>query len=79
MDRAGDHSRPTAIAVLQLLQCFTLAGNNAAIMWHIAARAGHGKTSAIALYALLSGGSSCSPASSWAARCTGTMRPAASW
>ena len=30
---------PTAIAVLQLLQCFTLAGNNAAIMWHIAARA----------------------------------------
>ena len=34
---------PTAIAVLQLLQCFTLAGNNAAIMWHIAARAGHGQ------------------------------------
>ena len=71
---------PTAIAVLQLLQCFTLAGNNAAIMWHIAARApATAKTSAIALYALLSGGSSCSPASSWAARCTGTMRPAASW
>ena len=48
---------PTAIAVLQLLQCFTLAGNNAAIMWHIAARApATAKTSAIALYALLSGG-----------------------
>ena len=46
---------PTAIAVLQLLQCFTLAGNNAAIMWHIAARAATAKTSAIALYALLSG------------------------
>lgn len=48
---------PTAIAALQLLQCFTLAGNNAAIMWHIAARApATAKTSAIALYALLSGG-----------------------
>lgn len=48
---------PTLIGALQLLQCFTLAGNNAAIMWYItrhvpAAR----KTSAIALYALLSGG-----------------------
>ena len=48
---------PAAIAALQLLQCFTLAGNNAAIMWHIAARApATAKTSAIALYALLSGG-----------------------
>ncbi|WP_332608497.1 MFS transporter [Achromobacter sp. ESBL13] len=48
---------PTLIGALQLLQCFTLAGNNAAIMWYItrhvpAAR----KTSAIALYTLLSGG-----------------------
>lgn len=48
---------PTLIGVLQLLQCFTLAGNNAAIMWYITRHvpAAH-KTSAIALYALLSGG-----------------------
>ncbi|KAG1432688.1 hypothetical protein G6F57_022795 [Rhizopus arrhizus] len=26
---------PALIAALQLLQCFTLAGNNAAIMWYI--------------------------------------------
>ncbi|MCC3264193.1 MFS transporter, partial [Paenibacillus polymyxa] len=30
---------PTLIAGLQLLQCFTLAGNNAAIMWYITRRA----------------------------------------
>jgi len=48
---------PALMAGLQLLQCFTLAGNNAAIMWHIARHAPpDGKTSAIALYALLSGG-----------------------
>ena len=40
-----------------MLQCFTLAGNNAAIMWYIARRVPAAcKTSAIALYALLSGG-----------------------
>jgi PPP family 3-phenylpropionic acid transporter len=48
---------PTLIAGLQLLQCFTLAGNNAAIMWYIARHVPAAcKTSAIALYALLSGG-----------------------
>ena len=48
---------PTLIAGLQLLQCFTLAGNNAAIMWYITRRAPAAcKTSAIALYAMLSGG-----------------------
>lgn len=48
---------PTWIAALQVLQCFTLAGNNAAIMWYIARRVPAAcKTSAIALYALLSGG-----------------------
>ncbi|QVQ28618.1 MFS transporter [Achromobacter deleyi] len=48
---------PTLIAVLQLLQCFTLAGNNAAIMWYITRHVPAAcKTSAIALYALLSGG-----------------------
>lgn len=48
---------PTLIAALQLLQCFTLAGNNAAIMWYITRHVPAAiKTSAIALYALLSGG-----------------------
>lgn len=48
---------PALIAALQLLQCFTLAGNNAAIMWYIARHVPAAiKTSAIALYALLSGG-----------------------
>lgn len=48
---------PGWIAALQVLQCFTLAGNNAAIMWYIARRVPAAcKTSAIALYALLSGG-----------------------
>mgnify|MGYP000352291833 CR=1 FL=1 len=48
---------PTLIAALQLLQCFTLAGNNAAIMWYITRRVPAAcKTSAIALYAMLSGG-----------------------
>ncbi|MNQ32274.1 putative 3-phenylpropionic acid transporter [compost metagenome] len=48
---------PALIAALQLLQCFTLAGNNAAIMWYITRRVPTAcKTSAIALYALLSGG-----------------------
>lgn len=48
---------PAFIAALQLLQCFTLAGNNAAIMWYIARHVPAAcKTSAIALYALLSGG-----------------------
>jgi PPP family 3-phenylpropionic acid transporter len=48
---------PALIAVLQLLQCFTLAGNNAAIMWYITRHVPAAcKTSAIALYALLSGG-----------------------
>ncbi len=48
---------PAPIAALQLLQCFTLAGNNAAIMWYIARHVPAAiKTSAIALYALLSGG-----------------------
>ena len=71
---------PTAIAVLQLLQCFTLAGNNAAIMWHIAARApATAKTPRrsrctrccrrVFMFASIQ----------LAARCTGTMRPAASW
>lgn len=48
---------PALIAGLQLLQCFTLAGNNAAIMWYITRHVPAAiKTSAIALYALLSGG-----------------------
>ena len=48
---------PTFMAALQLLQCFTLAGNNAAIMWYITRRVPAAcKTSAIALYAMLSGG-----------------------
>jgi len=48
---------PAWIAALQLLQCFTLAGNNAAIMWYITRHVPAAcKTSAIALYALLSGG-----------------------
>lgn len=48
---------PAFIAGLQLLQCFTLAGNNAAIMWYITRHVPAAcKTSAIALYALLSGG-----------------------
>lgn len=48
---------PAIIAGLQLLQCFTLAGNNAAIMWYITRHVPAAcKTSAIALYALLSGG-----------------------
>lgn len=48
---------PTFMAALQLLQCFTLAGNNAAIMWYITRHVPAAcKTSAIALYALLSGG-----------------------
>ena len=48
---------PALIAALQLLQCFTLAGNNAAIMWYITRHVPAAcKTSAIALYALLSGG-----------------------
>lgn len=48
---------PAQIAALQLLQCFTLAGNNAAIMWYITRHVPAAcKTSAIALYALLSGG-----------------------
>ncbi|MBB1592833.1 MFS transporter [Achromobacter sp. UMC46] len=48
---------PVLIAGLQLLQCFTLAGNNAAIMWYITRHVPAAcKTSAIALYALLSGG-----------------------
>lgn len=48
---------PAVIAGLQLLQCFTLAGNNAAIMWYITRHVPAAcKTSAIALYALLSGG-----------------------
>ena len=48
---------PAMIAALQLLQCFTLAGNNAAIMWYITRHVPAAiKTSAIALYALLSGG-----------------------
>ena len=48
---------PGWIAALQVLQCFTLAGNNAAIMWYITRHVPAGcKTSAIALYALLSGG-----------------------
>ncbi len=48
---------PQAMAALQLLQCFTLAGNNAAIMWYIARHVpAECKTSAIALYAILSGG-----------------------
>lgn len=48
---------PVLIAALQLLQCFTLAGNNAAIMWYITRHVPAAcKTSAIALYALLSGG-----------------------
>ena len=57
MDRLAITADPTAIAVLQLLQCFTLAGNAAIMCQHIAARApATAKTSAIALYALLSGG-----------------------
>lgn len=48
---------PALIAALQVLQCFTLAGNNAAIMWYITRHVPAAcKTSAIALYALLSGG-----------------------
>nr|WP_232294680.1 MFS transporter [Achromobacter piechaudii] len=48
---------PVLMAALQLLQCFTLAGNNAAIMWYITRHVPAAcKTSAIALYALLSGG-----------------------
>ncbi|CAB3861784.1 MFS transporter [Achromobacter piechaudii] len=48
---------PALMAALQLLQCFTLAGNNAAIMWYITRHVPAAcKTSAIALYALLSGG-----------------------
>ena len=48
---------PMQIAALQILQCFTLAGNNAAIMWYITRHVPAAcKTSAIALYALLSGG-----------------------
>ncbi|MGY6271564.1 MFS transporter [Achromobacter denitrificans] len=48
---------PVLMGALQLLQCFTLAGNNAAIMWYIARHVPAAcKTSAIALYALLSGG-----------------------
>ncbi|MGB3435849.1 MFS transporter [Achromobacter sp.] len=48
---------PALIAGLHLLQCFTLAGNNAAIMWYITRHVPAAiKTSAIALYALLSGG-----------------------
>ncbi|MCW0210214.1 MAG: MFS transporter [Achromobacter sp.] len=48
---------PALMGALQLLQCFTLAGNNAAIMWYIARHVPAAcKTSAIALYALLSGG-----------------------
>jgi PPP family 3-phenylpropionic acid transporter len=48
---------PALIAGLQLLQCFTLAGNNAAIMWYITRHVPAAcKTSAIALYAMLSGG-----------------------
>ncbi|MFJ1298580.1 MFS transporter [Pseudomonadota bacterium AL_CKDN230030165-1A_HGKHYDSX7] len=42
---------------LQLLQAFTLAGNNSAVMSYIARRVPPGcQTSAIALYAMLSGG-----------------------
>ncbi len=48
---------PAVIGGLQVLQCFTLAGNNAAIMWYITRHVPAAcKTSAIALYALLSGG-----------------------
>jgi len=48
---------PAQMAGLQLLQCFTLAGNNAAIIWYITRHVPAAcKTSAIALYALLSGG-----------------------
>lgn len=48
---------PAQMAALQLLQCFTLAGNNAAIIWYITRHVPAAcKTSAIALYALLSGG-----------------------
>jgi PPP family 3-phenylpropionic acid transporter len=48
---------PAQMAALQVLQCFTLAGNNAAIIWYITRHVPAAcKTSAIALYALLSGG-----------------------
>lgn len=45
------------LLALQLLQAFTLAGNNSAVMTYIARRVPAGcQTSAIALYAMLSGG-----------------------
>lgn len=48
---------PTYMAILQVLQCFTLAGNTASIMWHIGQRVdAANKTSAIAFYTMLSGG-----------------------
>lgn len=71
---------PAWIAALQLLQCFTLAGNNAAIMWYIARRVPAAcKTSAIALYALLSGGVFMFGSIQLAARCIAPTRRAVSW
>ncbi len=69
---------PARIAALQRLQCFTLAGSNAAIMWYITRHVPAAcKTSAIALYALLSGGVFMFASISWAARAA-AMRPAVS-
>ena len=48
---------PTYMAILQVFQCFTLAGNTASIICHIGHRVdAANKTSAIALYTMLSGG-----------------------